>query len=125
MASTHCDADSTFASIFGTLLSELPVVYQEKGMGFSPPVHRSQSSMRDLILRDSELKEGASKVPFRQSNKGKALNKVNPADATPLFELCPTALIFGMWGSTGPKGGLGPKFERAIVSEVVGIWCGD
>jgi CRISPR-associated protein Csb1 len=26
-----------------------------------------------------------------------------------------------MWDSTGPKGGLGPKFERAIVSEVVGI----
>jgi CRISPR-associated protein Csb1 len=26
-----------------------------------------------------------------------------------------------MWDSTGPKGGLGPKFERAIVSEIVGI----
>ena len=26
-----------------------------------------------------------------------------------------------MWDSTGPKGGLGAKFERAIVSEVVGI----
>jgi CRISPR-associated protein Csb1 len=26
-----------------------------------------------------------------------------------------------MWDSTGPKGGLGPKFERAIASEVVGI----
>ena len=30
-------------------------------------------------------------------------------------------LIFGMWDSTGPKGGLGPKFERAMVSEIVGI----
>jgi CRISPR-associated protein Csb1 len=30
-------------------------------------------------------------------------------------------MIFGMWDSTGPKGGLGPKFERAIVSEVVGV----
>jgi len=29
--------------------------------------------------------------------------------------------VFGMWDSTGPKGGLGPKFERAMVSEVVGI----
>lgn len=26
-----------------------------------------------------------------------------------------------MWDSTGPKGGLGAKFERAIVSETVGI----
>lgn len=26
-----------------------------------------------------------------------------------------------MWDSTGPKGGLGVKFERAMVSEVVGI----
>jgi CRISPR-associated protein Csb1 len=26
-----------------------------------------------------------------------------------------------MWDSTGPKGGLGVKFERAIVSEVVGV----
>jgi CRISPR-associated protein Csb1 len=77
--------------------------------------------LADAILRDSEFEEGAAKVPFRQSSKGKALNKVSLANATPLFELCPTALIFGMWDSTGPKGGLGPKFERAMVSEVVGI----
>src|SRR5258706_2419459 len=73
--------------------------------------------LADAILRDSEL-DG---VPFRKSTKGKALNKVSMTNATPLFELCPTALIFGMWDSTGPKGGLGPKFERAMVSEVVGI----
>jgi CRISPR-associated protein Csb1 len=75
----------------------------------------------DAILRDSELQENGMKVPFRQSWKGKSLNKVSFANATMLFELCPTALVFGMWDSTGPKGGLGPKFERAIVSEVVGI----
>lgn len=73
--------------------------------------------LADAILRDSEL-DG---VPFRQSETGRALNTVSLANATPLFELCPTALIFGMWDSTGPKGGLGPKFERAIVSEIVGI----
>jgi CRISPR-associated protein Csb1 len=77
--------------------------------------------LADAILRDSEVEEGASKVPFRKSSKGKTLNNVSLANATPLFELCPTALIFGMWDSTGPKGGLGPKFERAMVSEVVGI----
>ena len=71
----------------------------------------------DAILRDSEL-DG---VAFRKSDKGKALNTISIANATPLFALCPTALLFGMWDSTGPKGGLGPKFERAMVSEVVGV----
>ncbi|MEA5446806.1 type I-U CRISPR-associated RAMP protein Csb1/Cas7u [Gammaproteobacteria bacterium AB-CW1] len=73
--------------------------------------------LADAILRDSELNG----TPFRQSDTGKALNTANLTNATPLFELCPTALIFGMWDSTGPKGGLGPKFERAMVSEIVGI----
>ncbi|HKJ95026.1 MAG TPA: type I-U CRISPR-associated RAMP protein Csb1/Cas7u [Gammaproteobacteria bacterium] len=73
--------------------------------------------LADAILRDSEL-DGQ---PFRHSEIGRALNTVSLANATPLFELCPTALLFGMWDSTGPKGGLGPKFERAVVSEIVGI----
>jgi CRISPR-associated protein Csb1 len=73
--------------------------------------------LADAILRDSELNG----VKFRRSERGKALNTASLANATPLFELCPTVLIFGMWDSTGPKGGLGPKFERAMVSEVVGI----
>ncbi len=75
----------------------------------------------DAILRDSEIDENGGKVPFRKSSKGRDLNTVGLSNATPLFELCPTALIFGMWDSTGPKGGLGPKFERAMVSEIVGI----
>lgn len=73
--------------------------------------------LADAIFRDSEL-DG---VRFRRSDRGRALNTVSLTNATPLFELCPTALIFGMWDSTGPKGGLGPKFERAMVSEIVGI----
>src|SRR5262249_37419058 len=32
----------------------------------------------------------------------------------------PTALIFGVWDSTGAAGGLGTKFARALVSEIVG-----
>lgn len=71
----------------------------------------------DAILRDSML-NGQS---FRQSDLGKRIGMVSARDATALFELCPTALIFGMWDSTGPKGGLGAKFERAMVSEIVGI----
>ena len=73
--------------------------------------------LADAILRDSQI-EG---INFRKSDKGRALNTVSLVNATPLFALCPTALVFGMWDSTGPKGGLGPKFERTMVSEVVGI----
>lgn len=71
----------------------------------------------DAILRDSKL-DGK---PFRESETGRAIDLASLQNATPLFELCPTALLFGMWDSTGPKGGLGAKFERAIVSEIVGI----
>jgi len=74
--------------------------------------------LADAILRDSQTKDG---VAFRKSEKGKALNTVSQQNATALYQLCPTALVFGMWDSTGPKGGLGAKFERAVVSEVVGI----
>lgn len=73
--------------------------------------------LADAILRDSEV-DGK---PFRKSDVGNGLNRVSLANATPIFDLCPTALIFGMWDSTGPKGGLGPKFERAMVSEIVGV----
>lgn len=71
----------------------------------------------DAILRDSLL-DGK---PFRQTDLGRAVDRVSLQNATPLFELCPTALLFGMWDSTGPKGGLGAKFERTMVSEIVGI----
>lgn len=71
----------------------------------------------DAILRDSLL-DGK---PFRKSEIGEKLDHVSLQNATPLYELCPTALIFGIWDSTGPKGGLGAKFQRAYVSEVIGI----
>lgn len=73
--------------------------------------------LADAILRDSEV-DG---VEFRKSEQGRVLNTASPTNATPVFGICPTALVFGMWDSTGPKGGLGAKFERAMVSEVVGI----
>lgn len=71
----------------------------------------------DAILRDSEL-DG---VLFRKTDEGRKLSRATLRNATPLFELCPTALVFGIWDSTGPKGGLGVKFQRAIVSEIIGI----
>ena len=73
--------------------------------------------LADAILRDSEHGGKA----FRESEIAKSLNQATPLKATPLYKLCPTALVFGMWDSTGPKGGLGAKFERAVVSEVVGV----
>src|SRR6185312_15551935 len=40
---------------------------------------------------------------------------------TAVYELCPTALVFGMWGSPEKPGGLGAKFERTYVSEIVAV----
>ncbi len=71
----------------------------------------------DAILRDTTCGD----KKFRESEWGKRLDAAGSANATPIYQICPTALIFGMWDSTGPKGGLGMKIERAIVSEVVGI----
>lgn len=71
----------------------------------------------DAILRDSLL-DG---VPFRQSEIGKKITDSGLSNATALLEHCPHALVLGIWDSTGPKGGLGAKFARALVSEIVGI----
>jgi CRISPR-associated protein Csb1 len=72
--------------------------------------------MCDAIFRDA-LYEGQ---PFRTLGPGERLNAAKPANATVVFEICPTALIFGFWDSTGPRGGLGAKVQRALVSEIVG-----
>lgn len=71
----------------------------------------------DAILRDSEL-DG---VAFRETPLGKKIGTANLRNATPLYEICPTALLLGIWDSTGPKGGLGTKFQRALVSEIIGV----
>ena len=70
----------------------------------------------DAIFRDSLL-EGKL---FRFSDVGKAITDATPRNATALFRYSPTSLLFGMWDSTGLKGGLGSKFQRAYVSEIVG-----
>ena len=71
----------------------------------------------DAIFRDS-LFNG---VKFPDSEKGSLLLVADIRNATGLFGICPTALVFGLWDSTGPRGGLGAKFQRAIVSEIVGF----
>lgn len=70
----------------------------------------------DALFRDSLLNG----VKFRESDNGQILNTADIRNATGLFGLCPTALVFGLWDSTGPRGGLGVKFQRTIVSEIVG-----
>lgn len=70
----------------------------------------------DAIFRDCTLDD----TIFRKSEKGRVLDTVDVRNATGLFGLNPTALVFGLWDSTGPRGGLGAKFQRALVSEMVG-----
>ena len=71
----------------------------------------------DALLRDSLL----DKQLFRLSEIGRSFTDASTRNATALFKVCPTGLLFGLWDSTGPKGGLGSKFQRALVSEIVGI----
>lgn len=73
--------------------------------------------LADALLRDS-LRNG---LRFRASPEGLAFTEASPQNATPVYKLSPNALIFGMWDSTGPKGGQGAKFQRALVSEIVGV----
>ena len=71
----------------------------------------------DAIIRDSLLED----VPFMKSNPGRRLAAATPAEATALLEISPAALVFGAWHSQGEGGGLGAKFPRALVSEIMGI----
>lgn len=71
----------------------------------------------DAILRDSLLGE----EEFMKSAAGLRLAKAKAEDASALLEISPTALLFGAWHSTGEGGGLGAKFARCLVSEIVAI----
>ena len=73
--------------------------------------------LADAIFRDSLL-DG---TLFRLSDLGRRVTESSPNNATALFLANPVAELMGMWDSTGPKGGLGSKFQRAFVSEIVGL----
>ncbi|HTW63223.1 MAG TPA: type I-U CRISPR-associated RAMP protein Csb1/Cas7u [Bryobacteraceae bacterium] len=86
----------------------------------------------DAIFLASEIEENGNRKRFRHpkdptkaSKTGGLIDKASSADATGIFGLCPTALIFGMWDSHGARGGLGEKFPRALVSEIIGIGATD
>jgi len=92
---------------------------KEKGLEDLEQITALQAPHRiaDALLRDSVLDT----MPFRHTTIGKEVTDARPTNATAMFKYCPTALVFGVWDSTGPKGGMGAKFQRCLVSEIVGI----
>jgi CRISPR-associated protein Csb1 len=71
----------------------------------------------DAILRDSLL-DGKL---FKDSPVGQRLALATARDASAILETSPTSLLFGVWNSTGEGGGLGAKFPRTLVSEIIGV----
>jgi CRISPR-associated protein Csb1 len=71
----------------------------------------------DAIFRDSRLGD----TSFRRSPLGESLVSASVRDASALFRHAPTALVFGAWNSTGDGGGMGAKFARVVVSEIIGV----
>lgn len=72
----------------------------------------------DAILRDSVDADG---VHFPLTESGRRIAQANSKDATAIFQTSPASLLFGSWDSTGISGGLGEKYTRCVVSEMVGI----
>ena len=105
---------------------QLPLVevnFQEAKAQFRNPLPNLTTldvphRLADAILRDSLLADG---TRFSKSQYALQWGRSNLWNATAVYELCPTALVFGMWGSPDKPGGLGAKFERAFVSEIVAV----
>ncbi|MDD4162426.1 MAG: type I-U CRISPR-associated RAMP protein Csb1/Cas7u [Methanothrix sp.] len=71
----------------------------------------------DAIFRECKLDDAR----FRDSEVGQAFIGSTTHNATGLFRYCPHALIFGVWDSGNLEGKGGNRFQRAVVSEIVGI----
>ena len=71
----------------------------------------------DALLRDSYDGEHL----FRNGPTGSVITEARPRDAAGLYYHSPHTLVFGGWDSTGPRGGQGAKYERAITSEIVAL----
>ncbi len=69
----------------------------------------------DALLRDSFDGDRL----FRHGATGRAITEATSRNAAALFFNSPHTLVFGGWDSTGPKGGRGAKYERALTSEIV------
>lgn len=103
----------------GVTIPYLYVDFAGKGIAGVERVTSLEAPHRvyDAILRDSLL-DGQ---PFMASPVGKRLAAAKPQDAEALLEVAPTALLFGSWHSTGQGGGLGAKFARCLISEIVAV----
>lgn len=103
---------------------DLPVISidfsNEDGIGDLHKITTLQAPHRiaDALLRDSVDNHG---TRFRDTAAGRAYTDASVKNATAVYLYCPTALIFGVWDSTGPRGGLGNKIQRALVSEIIGL----
>lgn len=71
----------------------------------------------DALLRDSYDGDQL----FRYGPAGRSVTMARPRDAAALYHHSPHTLVFGGWDSTGPRGGLGAKYERAMTSEIVAV----
>jgi CRISPR-associated protein Csb1 len=100
-------------------LPRVVVDFAKAGLNSVPEISSLEAPHRifDAILRDSDLNGSA----FRVSEIGKRIREAKTSDATAILQISPTALLFGAWNSTGEGGGVGAKFSRAIVSEIVAI----
>jgi CRISPR-associated protein Csb1 len=87
------------------------------------PGHQTITSLsaphrvHDAIFRDCQYKG----TRFRDSEIGKEMVEARAWNATGMFRLCPTALLFGTWDSQSGAGVNSAKFARALVSEIVGF----
>jgi CRISPR-associated protein Csb1 len=101
---------------------EIPVVSVDFSAVDNPGLPKVTSLQAPHRIADAILRDSLNgKEKFRKSEVGKELDKLSNGYATPLLKYAPHALVFGMWDSTGPRGGLGVKFARAIISEIIGI----
>lgn len=69
----------------------------------------------DALLRDSLDGDDL----FRNRPVGRSITEATARNAAALFHHSPHTLLLGGWDSTGPKGGRGAKYERALTSEIV------
>jgi CRISPR-associated protein Csb1 len=73
--------------------------------------------VHDAIFRDCQYKG----TRFRDSEIGKEMVEARAWNATGMFRLCPTALLFGTWDSQSGAGVNSAKFARVLVSEIIGF----
>jgi len=78
---------------------------------------RTPHRIFDAIIRDSKL-DGKD---FPETEIGKKINDATPHNALALFQYSPNTLVFGGWNTSGDMGGKGQRFQRNIVSEIIGV----